>query len=598
MGWEAWFALGIVALIFVGLAMNRPSDALLVGGVVAMGVAGILTPAEMFVGFSNTGMLTVGALFVVTAGLRETGALQTLGRWVLGRARDERSVLRRLVSVTTMSAFLNNTPIVAMFIPIVEDWCRKHRVSSSRLLIPLSYFSILGGTCTLIGTSTNLVVNGLMIDAIQTDPRLAETLYEIGLFELSRVGLPYAVIGTAYLLLVGRWLLPQRKGFREQMDAASREYLANMRIEPGCHLAGKNVEEAGLRRLTGLFLIEIWRDDHMISPIGPSEVLEDGDILTFTGAVSNIVELEKIPGLVPFVDEDYEAQAAARRHETLCEAVISRTSPLIDKTIREANFRARYNAAVVAVHRGGQRLQGRVGDIELQPGDTLLLQAGPHFADAHRNNSDFFLVSGVRNSQAVRHDKAVIAFGLLGLLMLLMTTGAMQIVLAAFLVAGLMIITRCVTVTEARRSVDWQTLITIAAAFGLGTGLVNSGAVEAIAGGVVAAMGPWGPRALLLGVYMLTTIFTEIITNNAAAALMFPFAIAIAQGLGVDPRPFAMVIAFAASASFMTPLGYQTNLMVYGPGGYSLRDFVKIGLPLNLLLMTTATILVPLAWPF
>ena len=598
MGWEAWFAFGVVGVILFGLATNRASDALLVGGVVAMGLAGILSPAEMFAGFSNTGMLTVGALYVVTAGLRETGALQTIGDWVLGRARDERNVLRRLSGITAMSAFLNNTPIVAMFIPIVEDWCRKHQVSPSRLLIPVSYFSILGGTCTLIGTSTNLVVNGLMVQAVKSDPGLAGHLYEIGIFELGRVGLPYAIVGTVFLLLAGPRLLPRRQGARERLDATAREYLANMRIETGCRLAGKRVEEAGLRRLAGLFLIDIWRENRMIAPVGPDEVLKEGDILTFTGVVNNIVDLERIPGLVPFIDEDYEAQAAARRHEMLCEAVVSRTSPLINKTIRDANFRARYNAAVVALNRGGHRLQGRVGDIELQQGDTLLLQAGPHFVDAQRNNSDFFLVSGVNDSRAVRHDKALLSLGLLGMLILLMTTGKMEIVLAAFLVAGLMIGTRCVSVADARRSVDWQTLITIGAAFGLGTGLVNSGAVEVIAGKVVAAMGPWGPRAVLLGVYVMTALFTEIVTTNAAAAIMFPFAVAIAQGLGVDPRPFAMTIAFAASASFVTPLGYQTNLMVYGPGGYSLRDFVRIGLPLTLLLVATATLLVPIAWPF
>ncbi len=598
MGWEAWFSFGVVGAILFGLATNRASDALLVGGVVLMGLVGILSPSEMFAGFSNTGMLTVGALYVVTAGLRETGALQSIGDWVLGGARNEHHVLRRLSSVTAMSAFLNNTPIVAMFIPIVEDWCRKHRVSPSRLLIPVSYFSILGGTCTLIGTSTNLVVNGLMIQAAKNDPSLADRLFEMSVFELGRVGLPYAIVGTAYLLLIGPRLLPKQRAACDRLGAAAREYLANMRIETGCRLAGKCVEEAGLRRLTGLFLIDVWRNNRMIAPVGPDEVLEEGDILTFTGVVNHIVDLERIPGLVAFIDEDYEAQAAARRHEMLCEAVVSRTSPLINKTIREANFRARYNAAVVAVHRGGHRLQGRVGDIELQQGDTLLLQAGPHFVDAQRNNSDFFLVSGVSDSSALRDDKAWLSLGLLGLLVLLMTTGKMEIVLAAFLVAGLMIATRCVSVADARRSVDWQTLITIGAAFGLGTGLVNSGAVEAISGQVVAAMGPWGPRAVLLGVYLMTTLFTELITNNAAAALMFPFAVAIAQGLGVDPRPFAMTIAFAASASFMTPLGYQTNLMVYGPGRYSLRDFVRIGLPLNVLLMLTATLLVPLAWPF
>lgn len=599
MGWQAWLTLGSIGAVFAGLAAGMAPDALLIGAVVFLGVVGIVTPEEVFSGFGNTGMLTVAALYVVTAGLRETGALRLIGAWALGKAETERGVLVRMSAlVTSMSALLNNTPIVAMFIPILETWCRKHRVSPSRLLIPLSYLAILGGTCTLIGTSTNLVVNGLMEDAAAADPALQGSLRSIGMFELGYVGVPYALVGVLYLMFVGTRLLPRRATPAEQLGESPREYLADMRIEAGCSLVGQNVQEAGLRHLDGLFLIEIVRREQVIAPVGPDQLLEEGDILTFTGVVSMIVDLERIPGLLPVADAGYEAHSSRQRERRLCEAVVSRSSPLNGKTIRDANFRALYNAAVVAVHRGRERLGGRVGDIVLQPGDTLLLQAGAHFSDAHRNNPDFFLVSGVEDSRPLRHDKSMISLVLLLTLVVLMSTGVISVVLAAFLVAGAMIVTRCISVSDARQSVDWQTLLTIAAAFGLGRALVKTGCVGVIAGGVVESFGGLGPQAVLVGVYLTTTLFTEVVTNNAAAALMFPFAVALAGELGVDPRPFVMTITFAASASFITPLGYQTNLMVYAPGGYRLTDFVRIGLPLNLLMMTVATLLIPWVWPF
>jgi len=282
----------------------------------------------------------------------------------------------------------------------------------------------------------------------------------------------------------------------------------------------------------------------------------------------------------------------------LCEAVVSSAAPCLGKTIRDADFRATYNAAVVAVHRGGERLIGKVGDFKLRPGDTLLLQTGPHFARAQRNNRDFLLVSGIEDSRPLRSDKAVLALGLLAVLVVLMASGIIEIVTAAFLVAGLMVLFRCISITDARASVDWQTLITIAAAFGLGKALENSGLVEESAGAIVAFAGPYGPYAVLAGVYLLTSVFTETVTNNAAAALVFPFAVAIASQLGISPRPLVMAVTFAASASLVTPLGYQTNLMVFGPGGYRFTDFVRIGLPLNFLLLATATLLIPWVWPF
>ena len=538
MGWEGWFTTGILVVVFAGLMANVAADALLVGAVVAVTLAGVISPSEAFVGFSNTGMLTVAALYVVAAGLRETGALSKVGALMLGKARSERSALVRLgASVPVMSAFLNNTPVVAMFIPVLTDWCKKHQVAPSRLLLPLSYMCILGGTCTLIGTSTNLVVNGLMVETAANRPELAEPLHPMHLFELAKVGLPYAAVGLLYLFFVAPRLLPNRKDFLDRLTDSAREYLLNMRVAPGCSLIGKGVEEAGLRHLPGLFLIEIVRGNEVITPVTPQQVLREGDVLTFTGVVNTIVDIEKYDGLEPVADAAYETRAPLKRGRMLCEAVVSASCPAIGKTIRDADFRALYNAAVVAVHRGSARLKGRVGDIVLRPGDTLLLQTAAHFDRAQRNSRDFLLVSGVADSRPYRHDKALLAISLLGLLLVLLATGWIPTVMAAFLVAGLMVGCRCISVAEARRSLDWQTLITIAAAFGFGRALVASGMVEASAELVVSAVGPLGPVALLAGVYLMTTLFTETITNNAAAALVFPFVIPIAQQIGVSPRP-------------------------------------------------------------
>lgn len=603
MDWQAWFTLAVVAVVFVALVKDwGPPDVLLLGATLTLTLARIITPEQAFRGFANEAMLTVGGLFVVVAAMRETGALESLGARMFGGARTaEAALVRMAVLLHTVWAFLNNTAVVAMMLPVVTDWCRKHRVSPSRLLIPLSYLSILRGMCTLIGTSTNLVVSGLMAQSLLevTDPAQRHALRPVGLFEITPLGLACTAAGTLYLLLASRRLLPDRKDLFEQLSESTRDYLLDMVIQPSCRLHGRSVQEGGLRQLPGLFLIEVEREGQVIAPVGPDVILRAGDRLTFTGVVGSIVELERIPGLVPAADEGYEARSAKRRGRRLCEAVISPASPLIGQTIRDADFRALYNAAVVAVHRGGTRLAGRVGDIVLHTGDTLLLQTGAHFARAHRNNPDFVLVSSVEESRPVRHDRAPLALALLAALLVLMVTGTLQIVQSVFLIALLLIATRCISSAQARDSVDWSTLIAIAASFGLGTALQESGAAQVIANGVVGAAGSWGGRvAVLAAVYGLTLLFTELITNNAAAALMFPLALAVAGDLHASPRPFAMAVMFAASLAFAVPIGYQTHMMVYGPGGYRFGDFVRIGLPLNLLLWVLAVLLIPFIWPF
>ncbi len=608
------FALAVILLVFVGMVKEWGSpDVLLLSGTLTCTVAGILTPEQAFRGFSNEAMLTVAALFVVAAAMRETGALEAIGARMLGKAKTEQAALIRMALwLNPLSAFLNNTPIVAMMLPIVTEWCRKNRVSPSRLLIPLSFFTLLGGMCSLIGTSTNLVVSGLMLQASASapDPRTRQALSGLSMFEIAPLGIACALLGVAYIFTVGRRVLPDRKDLIEQYGESAREYLTDVVVHPGCRLIGQTVEQAGLRQLPGLFLVEISRAEQAICPVGPDQVLQEHDRLTFTGVVSSIVELEKIPGLVPAVGDGYETRAEQRRGRRLTEAVISPRSPLIGKTIRDADFRAVYNAAVVAVHRGGTRLAGRVGDIVLHAGDTLLLQTGAHFARAHRNDPDFILVSSVEDSRPIRYDRSRLALVLLGILISLMMFGGEtlhlgpvalvipDIVVTAFVVALLMIASRCISTADALTSVDWQTLIGIAASFGLGKALEASGAAKLIAEVVVSTAGQWGPVAVLAAVYLVTMVLTEMVSNNAAAALMFPLAVAIAGHLGVSPRPFAISIMFAATLAFATPIGYQTNMMVYGPGGYRFTDFTRIGLPLNVLLWILSTALIPVFWSF
>lgn len=604
----------MLALILVGMARNlAPPDALFLGAAVVLALTGVISPEEAFSGFANPGVITLAGLFIVAAALRETGVLDAIGQRLLGAERNERGALLRLAGfVVPMSAFVNNTPIVAMLMPVILDFCRKHKISASRLLIPLSYLAILGGTCTLIGTSTNLVVHGLLLGAGSDAEQLARMPVEnreawthalrgMGLFEIGMVGLPFALIGTLYMWSVGVKLLPHRKELIEQLGDSRREYLVEMEVQAGCRLIGQSVEKAGLRHLEGLFLIEIDRSSGSITPVGPETVILAEDRLIFTGIVETIVELEKIPGLVPAADPEYEVQPKARRDRNLCEAVISMSSPLAGQSVRKSNFRARYNSAVIAVHRNGARLRTKIGDIVLRPGDTLLLQAGPNFSRAHGNNTDFYLVSDVEGSSPLRHDRSYMAIALFVGLIIVLTTGLVTPAIGALLAAGLMVATRCISASGARRSVEWQVLVTIAAAIGVGKALDNSGIAQIVAeaiAGFSEPLGAIGPWVALAAIYLVALATTELVTNNAAAVLIFPFCLDTALMMEVSPRPFVMALALAASSSFATPIGYQTNMMVFGPGGYRFTDFMRVGLPLDLILWITAVLLVPIFWPF
>lgn len=591
MGNEGWVTVGIVVVLLWGLLRSvAPTDVLFLAATSVFAALGIISLEEAFSGFSNPGVLTVAFLFVVVAGLRETGVLDQVGHHVLGNVRTRGGALLRLTAVVMpMSAVLNNTPIVAMFVPIVMDWCRRNEVSPSKLLIPLSYLAILGGTCTVIGTSTNLVVNGLMI---------AHGLPGMGLLELGIVGVPYAIVGAVYLYCCGGRLLPQRAELLQQLGQASRDYLIEMRVEPNCRLCDQSVGSVGLRHLRGLFLVQIERAGETITPVRPEDRIEAGDRLLFAGVVSSIIELEKISGLVSVDDWSVDLTAGERRDRRMCEAVISQQSSLSGMTIREAEFRSRFGAVVLAVHRYGKRIQSKLGDIILQPGDALLMQTRPDFVQLHRYDPAFYLVSMVEQWRPLRRDRAWVAAVIFVVLMVLMVTGGMPVAVATALAAVLMVTFGCLSSDGARQSIEWQLLVTIAASFGVGAALQNSGAASAIVNSIVANTDMLGPLAALAILYCVASLLTEVITNNAAAVLLFPFCLELAGVYDVDPRPFLIALTLAASASFMTPIGYQTNMMVYGPGGYRFTDFLRIGGPLNLLLAMVAVLLIPIFWPF
>lgn len=588
MEWQGWLTLAVVVLTLAAMLREMAApDIVMMGGLFTLAAFGVLSPAETFSGFANPALAAVGVLFVVSAALRETGALDVAAGRLLGRARTEQTGLARSnPPVALMSAFLNNAPIVAMMTPVLMEWSRRRNVAPSRMLIPLSYSSILGSTTTVIGTSTTLTVAGLVIDA---------GMPEIGFFELAPVGIPIAVAGLLYLQYAGPRLLPERVAPMEEVGERRREYVGTMLVEPDCALVGQDIEEAGLRQLPGLFLVEIDRQGHVITPVGPEEVIQGDDRLVFAGVVSTIVELQRIRGLVPVSDEAVPARRGPDHR--LVEAVVSGSSPLVGQSIRDAAFRTVYDAAVIAVHRNGERVPGKIGEIVLDAGDTLLMQGALGFHRAHRNSPDFYLVSEIEHDETRRYDRAWIAVSILVAMVAASAAGVYPISVAAFLAAGLLIVTRCISARAARRSVDWSILIVIGAGFGIAAAMQKTGAAAAVAGSIAAAAGGLGPVATLAAVYLVTLILAELLHHNAAVAIMFPIAVATAAEVGADPRAFVMAIAIAGCCAFASPVTYQTHLIVFGPGGYRFTDFVRVGLPLNLVCAVIALSLIPVFWP-
>jgi di/tricarboxylate transporter len=584
---DAWITLAVVVLVLATLVRGRVSPAVVVfGGAVAVLVLGVIGPEEAFSGFSNSAPITVAALYVLAAGIEKTGALTPVMQSTLGdRGWYRRPLVRTLVPTVGASAFLNNTPIVAMLIPQVTAWASRRGVSVSKLLMPVSFAAVLGGLLTVIGTSTNLVVSGQMGSL---------GLEEIGFFEIGRLGLPIAIIGLVAVIVLAPRVLPARRSARAEMEEEGRRFSVEMLVEPGGPIDGKTVEQARLRHLSGLFLASVDRGDTTIAPVRPETVLRGGNRLHFVGSIEKIVDLQEMRGLRSAeLEHVLDLEDPSVRY---FEAVVGSRSPLVGSTLRDVGFRSTYQAAVLGIHRSGHLVEGRLGTQKVRMGDTLILVSDPGFRDRWRDRADFLLVAEVDGTPPVATSKAWIPVGLLLGVVGLAATGVFPILEGALLAALVLVATRVLTPLEARRAIDIEVIVVIASAFGLAAAMQASGLASTVATGLVEVFGGFGERGVLLGLVLATMILTEMVTNNAAALLMLPIAVSAATASGLDPRGAAIAVAVSASASFLSPIGYQTNMMVYGPGGYRFSDYARLGWVLSLTVVVATVLLVPVLW--
>lgn len=582
MSGDEWTTLVVLVAMLGVLVVDRfPPAGVVFGATFTLLLTGVIDSEVAFSGFSNSAPLTVAALYVLARGAQKTGMLTTMTSRLLGDGTGRRAMTRFLVPTATASAFFPNTPLVAMLIPDVLGWCRRHGLSPSKFLMPLSFAALLGGVVTLLGTSTNLVISGLL----DAEPDSAP----LSVFEMTPVGLPVAIVGTVLLLVFGQRLVPARLTPPESAEAQSREFSMTMQVVEDGPLDGATVAAAGLRDLQGVFLVQIERDDAVVGPVSPDRRIDGGDVLTFVGNVDEILDLQRRKGLRS--TEEEHVLAVDSPSTRFFEVVIGRSSPLVGMTIRDAGFRGTYQAAVIALHRSGHRVAGKLGSIRLRHGDTLLLLAKPNFRRNWNDKRDFLVVAPVGGESPRATAKAPIVALVTAGVILLSATNVLPLLEGAVLGAAALVFTRTLTFVEAREAIDLDVIILIASAFGLGEAMQSTGLAARVANGLTAAFDGFGPAGVVFGIVLATAMLTELVTNNAAAIVMFPIAIASAGAAEVDPRSMAIAVAVAASASFLTPIGYQTNTMVYGPGGYRFLDYVRVGAPLTAVVLVGTTVM-------
>ncbi|MCG7334555.1 SLC13 family permease [Sporosarcina sp. ACRSM] len=553
-------------------------------------LAGILTPREALSGFSNEGMMTVALLFIVAGAVQKSGMTDYIvEKWLRKSQTETGAMVRFFVPISMLSAFLNNTPIVVTFTPTIKNWCEERGIAPSKFLIPLSYATILGGTITLMGTSTNIVVHGMLLDY---------GLDGFSLFTLSAVGIPVTVLGLFFLFTIGKRLLPDHKGFSQQVKEGAKEYIAEMNVGTNYPFVDQSVATAGLSNLEGLYLIEIIRESGRVSPVRNSTIIQAGDRLIFAGKISTMAELQKMNGLTLRTGTDLELDDLKNGSTHLVEAVVSHRSGLLSKSIKQSQFRARFDAGVIALHRNNERIQSKVSDILVKPGDTLLLLAGADFVEKYERSNDFYVVSRLETPDVLNRFswKSWFSIALLVFMILFVSFGLFSMLEAMALAVILLIIAKIVNAEEIMKNMQFDVLLIIASSLGIGVAMTKTGLADMLASGLITVGEPFGIIGIIIIFYTLTNLFTEFITNSAAAVLMLPIGLELANTLHVDPMGFAILVTIAASASFLTPIGYQTNLIVYGPGGYTFFDYVRIGTPLSLLVMVTAITVIYTIW--
>lgn len=594
-----YITLAILALTFGLLIFTRLPPVAVFVGALALTITFRLAPLEASLkGFSNPGVLTIGALFMIAAGMYSTGAITILSDRLIGRPKSVfRAQVKILPSIAFGSAFLNNTPLVAMMIPVIRDLSRSCDLDAKKLYIPLSYASILGGTCTLIGTATNLVIAGMITDVIKDGGASLPYMEPVGLFDLSVVGVPVTVAGILFILLTSRWLLPRTPASGIVHDKKERRYFrVELKVDAEGPLAGRTIEEAGLTTPEGFEIISITRRETGLE-FGPGTRLQPNDVIAFAADIDGAKTLWATIGLQPIYST--RKSKAERHSHHLVEVVVSNRNTFLGQRIGDLAEQEdrEYDVWLVGMARDGAAMDYPLRDAIIQAGDVALLEVKDRFFYRNRNEIDFSMTKRLRGARIQRTDKAIVATLITLAMIIAVTMGWLTMLNAALLAAGAMLLTGCMDLASAGKSVDFATLVVIASAMGLESAVTASGLSEVIGNGL-AVLGGDSPYIALAVVFLGCILMDAMVTNVASAVFMFPMAMTMAQDLGVSFMPFAITVMVGASCSFISPVSYQTNLMVYGPGEYTFGDFVKIGIPLSLLVGVVSIALTPLFFPF
>ncbi|BBO87756.1 SLC13 family permease [Desulfosarcina ovata] len=594
---DAYLTLTLLLALFVLLIKTKiPAPAIFLGALAVAMTLKLAPTAQLLKGFSNPGMLTVAVLFMVAAGMYATGAITMIMDMVIGVPRSVVGTqIRTLPPIAFGSAFLNNTPLVAMMIPVIRDLSRAARLPAQQLYLPMSFASILGGMCTVIGTSTNLVIAGMVMDAIGREGPGLPAVQAIRMFDPALVGVPIALVAIVFMILVGRFFLPARKNGR-QSDATLRRYTAEFEVREGSRIVSRTLDDTGIVSGEDVQVLYIRRGTGILTNDLMNEKLTAGDLISFSADVDGMVTLWRTNALVPHLT--LNPMQTERHTHHLVKAVVSRQSKTVGRRIadliRDANT-CQYK--FVALSRDGQPVDGPLEETTIEAGDNAVLEVNDNFFYECQIDQDFALTKALKGFQLQRTDRAVEASLITLAMIVAVALGWMSMLNASLLASGAMLLTGCLPLHTAARSIDWGTLVVIACAIGLESAVTQSGLAGQIAA-LLAAMGGHHPQLALAVIFLGCSVMTNVITNNAAAAFMFPIALSTAGQLGVSFMPFAITLMIAASCAFITPTGYQTNLMVWGPGEYRFTDFVKIGSVMTLIVAVMTILLTPIIYGF